>query len=219
MNNFLPISESIAKKLSKLPLIWEGKKAILEMKKNDFNQWRQMEWMGWYFEYLCKKYLSDVMEIPYQKRYGNVQFDAFLEFPWDFKSHAENSGHHVIVNDSEAAKTAISEFGHVGLIMAKGIVHYDAEDREFYKWHEKIKGGKSEFEKKRIERKAPSRRRKRKFDLKEIMFIEITEKTLVKCGTFQTGFINSNLKPRREKILLNLDELDDEINYVLDFKN
>jgi len=217
MTNFPLISKSIAKRLSVLSQTWDGKTAIIEMKKNDFNQWRQMEWMGWYFEYLCKKYLSDIMEIPYKKKYGNVRFDGFLEFPWDFKSHAENSGSLVIVNDSEAAKNAIKEFGHIGLVLAQGIVHYDTEDREFYKWHEKIKGGKSEFEKKRIERKAPSRRRKRKFDLKEIMFIEITEKTLVKCGTFQKGFINSNLKPRREKILLNLDNLDDEMKYVLNF--
>jgi len=219
MKKFLPLSESIAKRLSKLPQIWNGKTAILEMKKNNFNQWRQMEWMGWYFEYLCKKHLSDIMEIPHQNKYGNVRFDAFLEFPWDFKSHAENSGSQVIVNDSEAAKTAIKEFGHIGLVLANGIVYYDTENRDFYKWHEKIKGGKSEFEKKRIERKAPSRRRKRQFDLKEIMFIEITEKTLVKCGTFQTGFINSDLKPRREKILLNLDKLDGEICHVLNFKS
>ena len=44
------------------------------MKENNFNQWRQMEWIGFYFEYLCQKYLKDIMEF-HKIKYGRTSFE------------------------------------------------------------------------------------------------------------------------------------------------
>jgi len=41
---------------------------------------------------------------------------------------------------------------------------------------------------------------------------------LIKCGSFQRDFRNSNGRPRHEKVLLDLEKLDEEIVYFLDFK-
>lgn len=216
---FLKISEDLSKEFKIIPKIWDGRKAILEMKNADFPHWKQMEWIGWYFQFLCEKLLKDGVKIPGPK-YGNVSFDGFKVIPWDFKAHAINtSSHQLIVNDSEATSKAIKEFGCVGLILAMGEVEYNDDERTFQKWHEELKGGKSAYEIERIKRGAWSRFRKVEFNLKQISFIKIDDAVLVKCGSFQRDFRNANGTPRREKVLLDLERLDEEIVFFLDFNS
>lgn len=215
--NFLETSKKIGKILSKIPKFWDGRKSILEMKNANFPHWKQMEWAGFYFQFLCEKYLSNVMEIPGPK-YGNVRFDGKLKIPWDFKAHTINtSSHQIIVNDSEATANGIKDYGAVGLILALGKVQYNDEDRAFQKWHEELKGGLSDYSLERIKRGAWSRLRKVSFDLQQISFIKITDDTLVKCGSFQENFRNADGSPRRAKVLLDLEEIDEEMVYFIDF--
>jgi hypothetical protein len=217
--HFLKIAQEISKGFKNIPILWDGRKSILEMKEAGFNQWKQMEWIGWYFQFLCEKFLKGAVKIP-GPRYGNVQFDGLKEIPWDFKAHAINtSSHQVIVNDSEATANAINEFGCVGLILAMGEVKYNDDKRTFQKWHEALKGGKSKYELERIQRGAWSRLRKVEFKLEQISFIKINDAVLVKSGSFQRDFRNADGMPRREKVLLDLEKLDEEIIYFLDFKN
>lgn len=203
--------------LTQLSVHWDGKEAILEMKNSNFSHWKQMEWMGFYFQFLCEKNLSKIMEMP-GPCYGNVPFDGLKNIPWDFKAHAMNtSSHQIIVNDSEATAKAIKEYGQVGLILALGKVEYNDENRTFQKWHEILKGGKSQFELDRIKRGAWSRIRKVVFDLQQISFIKITDKTLIKCGSFQTDFRNSDGSPRRAKVLIDLEKIDEELVDYIEF--
>ncbi len=217
--DFKPTVKVIAKRLSKIPKFWDGQSVIVEMKEAEFPQWRQMEWVGFYFQYLCSKRLSKIMQIP-GPVYGRVEFDGFLEIPWDFKAHAMNtSSHQIIVNDSEAISAGIGEHGSVGLILAVGKVIYNDEDRTFQQWHSVLKGGLSDYEKERIKRGAWSRLRKVSFDLQQISFIRITDETLIKSGSFQSDFRNSNGRPRKAKVLLDLEKLDEEIIHFVEFKN
>ena len=196
--------------LKTIPKKWNGRKAILEMKENKFNQWRQMEWIGFYFEYLCQKYLKKIMKF-HKTKYDNTSFDGFLEVPFDFKSHAINTeSHKVIINDTEATIKAIEEYNYVIVIMALGEVVYNDLDKTFQKWHEKIKGEKSKYEEERIKRNALSRLRKTEFNLKELMFIKINKETLERCGSFQKDFRNADGSPRKSKILLDLENLKNE---------
>jgi len=64
---------------------------------------------------------------------------------------------------------------------------------------------------------AKLRLRKVSFDLQQISFIRITDDTLVKCGSFQRNFRNAGGQPRREKILLDLEEIDNEVLYFIEF--
>lgn len=157
------------------------------------------------------------MEIPGPK-FGNVQFDA-LNIPWDFKAHAINTiSHQIIINDREAILNGPRDFGAIGLILALGKVKYNDESRTFQKWHEKLEGGLSEYSFDRIKRGGWSRLRKVSFDLQQISFIKITNNTLVKSGSFQENFRNANGSPRRAIILLDLELLDEELEYFLEFK-
>ncbi len=215
---FFKLAEEIAEKFKNLPVIWDGRKSILAMKSSGFPHWKQMEWIGWYFQFLCEIALKDLIQIPGPK-FGNVSFDGFYKIPWDFKAHAINtSSHQIIVNDSRATATAIARYGCVGVILAIGKVEYNDEKRTFQKWHEALKGGKSKYELDRIKRGAWSRLRKTEFNLEQISFIKIDDSVLVKCGSFQRDFRNANGSPRHEKILLDLEKLDEEIVYFLNFK-
>jgi hypothetical protein len=215
--HFSTTSKKIGASLSVIPKHWNGKQVIMEMKDNGFPHWRQMEWIGFYFQFLCGKYLSHIMQIP-GPRYGNVEFDGFLKIPWDFKAHAINtSSHQIIVNDSEAISQGIADYGSVGLILALGKVEYNDEERTFQKWHSILKGGISAYERERVKRGAWSRLRKVSFELQQISFIQINDKTLVKTGSFQSDFRNSNGRPRRSKVLLDLEKLDEEIVHFVEF--
>lgn len=215
--DFLKTAKQIGKILKSIPKLWDGRKSILEMKKANFPHWKQMEWIGFYFQFLCEKYLSDIIHIPGVK-YGKAEFDGFKNIPLDFKAHAMNtSSHQVIVNDSEATAEGIKDYGAVGLVLALGKVLYNDEDRTFQKWHEKLKGGKSKYEKERIKRGAWSRLRKISFDLQQISFIKITDDTLIKYGSFQVDFRNSNGRPRKSKVLIDLEKIDKEIINFIEF--
>jgi len=217
-DDFLKLAKQISTGFKKIPLFWEGRNSILQMKKANFPHWKQMEWIGWYFQFLCESLLEDIIEIP-GPTFGNVKFDGFFEIPWDFKTHVINtSSHQIIVNDSIATANGIAKFGAVGLILAMGKAEYNDEKRTFQKWHELLKGGKTKYEWERIKRGAWSRLRKTQFNLEQISFIKIDDKVLEKCGSFQRDFRNSNGLPRREKVLLDLEKLDEEIIYFLNFK-
>lgn len=214
---FKVASKKLASMLLSVPKHWDGKQAIEDMRNAGFPHWRQMEWIGFYFQFLCAQHLAPIMRIP-GPRYGNVEFDGLYKIPWDFKAHAMNtSSHQVIVNDSQAISSAITEFGCVGLILAMGQVEYNDEERTFQKWHSILKGGISEYEKERMKRGAWSRLRKVSLELKQISFIQITDATLIKSGSFQSDFRNSNGKPRRAKVLLDLEKLDEELAYFVEF--
>jgi hypothetical protein len=214
---FLRTAKQIGEKLQNIPKMWDGRKSILEMKDAGYPHWKQMEWIGFYFQFLCERFLSDIMEIPGPK-YGHIRFDAFRTIPWDFKAHAMNtSSHQIIVNDSEATANGIKDYGAVGLILALGKVLYNDEDRTFQKWHEALKGGLSDYSVERMKRGAWSRLRKVSFDLQQISFIKITDKTLIKCGSFQEDFRNADGSPRRAKVLLNLEEIEEELEHFIEF--
>src|SRR3989344_3538548 len=204
----IKLIEQLEELVAKMPARWNGRKAILEMKGADYPHWRQMEWMGFYFQFLCDTKLPPLMQIPGPK-YGRAEFDGLSEIPWDFKVHPRKNANgqdnkSVIVNDTLATTEAIKQFGGAGLILAIGDAEYNDEDRSFQIWHQELKGGLSNYEKQRILRKAPSRLRKTAFKLSEIDLILLDTKTVKTLGSFQEGFRNSDGSPRNPKVLLDL---------------
>lgn len=209
--------KEIEERLRSVPILWDGKNSILEMKNAGYKHWRQMEWMEFYFQYLCEKYLQGLFRFQFPK-YGNVSFDGLYKTPFDFKAHATNTNSHKVpVNDREAMECGIKEYGSVGLIIAIGDVVYDDENRIFQKWHDIIKGNPSNYVLQNKERGAKSRIRKFSFTLKRISIIEINNKTLERCNSFQKGFRNSDGSPRREKVCIDLENLDEELIHRIEY--
>jgi hypothetical protein len=214
----MPITQNIKRYCNKLrntlaafPAKWSGKKAIMEMKKAGYPHWRQMEWIGFYFQFLCDTRLADVMDIP-GPRMGKAEFDGFAQIPWDFKVHPEKNAKgqknkSVIVNDMLAIEQGIAEYGAVGIILGTGDATYNDVDRSFQLWHKALKGGLSAYEDARIARGAPSRLRKTAFVLQKIEVLILEQAHLMELPSFQKGFRNSNGKPRNEKVLLPIDAI------------
>ena len=120
----------------------------------------------------------------------------------------------MILNDQKAVKECASNEGGVGFIIVSGETTYDDEQSSFKIWHDTLKGGTSAYEKERVKRGAPSRRRKVSFKpskLHSIWFDNLNEINLaVEAGwlkSFQTGMRNSNSKPRPAKFMLNLNQI------------
>ena len=210
-DKLMQIVEELKVASQSIPREWDGRQSILEMKNAGSRHWRQMEWMGWYFEFQCERHFGSILQIP-GPNFGNVTFDAFGEIPWDFKAHAANStGGVVIANDTEAVAAMLDTYGHYGVILAIGDVEYNDDKRTFKKWHDELKGGKSEYEINRIKRGAMSRQRKTAFSLAELHFISLKEEHLRVCGvSFQEGFRNSDGSARRPKVSIRIGDIPDE---------
>ena len=189
--------------------IWDGRSSILEMKDGGSKDWKQMEWMGFYFEFLCQTHFDGIIDMP-GKKYRNTTFDAFCEISWDFKAHAANTTRHdVITNDVEAIKSTLDDYGYYGIILAIGEVEYNDEQRTFKKWHDELKERISKYEINRINRGAMSRRRKTEFILSEIHFICLNIQTLDQCSSIYQQGRNSNGRPRPPKFNLNVQKIPD----------
>lgn len=181
--------------LSRIPAVWDGRKCILAMKARDYH-WRQMEWIGFYGQMIAEDLLRASMQIP-GKRYDNVLFDVSGNINWDIKVHPTTTTGSIL-NDIEATKRSIKEHGVHGLVMIAVDVDYD-ESGDFKRWHDELKGGKSDYEVERIRRGAPSRRRKIRAKVREINFVLLTGENINQLGTAQNGWRNSNGAPRRPK--------------------
>ena len=196
--------------LQRFPWDWEGKASILELKAADY-QWRQMEWIGWYFEHLCRHRFRQHMKVS-GPRVGSVVFDGFLAIPWDFKAHVTQSRkgkpqHNVILNDKLAVDSAVEQYGALGVVLAQGVAEFNDHDRSFWVWHSELKGGQSAYEKRRKARGAPSRVRKVALEIQSFDVYCLEADDVVRLDIHRQGR-NSDGSPRAVKYRLRLNAVD-----------
>lgn len=171
--------ELIKSDLLKMPILWEGKACVLELKEANYN-WKQMEWWAFYFEHKFQSIFKLTFQFPGEK-FDRVNFDLKGEINWDLKAKAiKSDDHKVILNDREAMEASIARHGFHGEIIALCDVEYNDINRSFQKWHSELKGGLSKYEKERKERTSVSRYRKTKAELTEILFVIFTSNDLSK---------------------------------------
>lgn len=201
--------EAFAPKLHCLPRYLDGKICIIELQKVNYN-WRQMEWLGWYFEYLVKESLKYVAKLP-GDRYGNVSFDLKRNINWDIKAASSKSA--IILNDKDSMDNSIIENSFHGEIIGFFDVEYD-HDRSFQKWHTILKGGKSKYEIEREIRTNRSRIRKKAATLKEIVFLILGHDDTRKLTIMRQGR-NSDGSMRKPKYLLKISEIEKFIHFKI----
>ena len=192
-----------------MPKIWDGRESILEMKSANFRYWRQMEWIDFYFTFLCQKHFTGIIDIP-GKKYGITEFDAFREISWDFKVDSIDPGaYSIAANDAEAIADTLHDYGYYGTVLSIGDMEFDDEETSFKKWHDDLRERTSKYETNKINRGIMSRTRKTTFTLKEIYFICFNSETLHQCcGLFQDGFgqTDSN-RPKQKEIRINIGKI------------
>lgn len=207
-----------------LPQNWDGKSCITEMHTAEATHWRQMEWIGWYFQWKAFDLLTTHLGGAAGGSYGNSDFDYQNECVWDFKAHVSNSGKPwAILNDSIAIEECIKEHGSVGFIIAEGPAFYNDVQQTFKKWHSEFSGEPSKYVLQGIEEGRRSRRRKTLFVLGDIVLFRLDNSTLEQgkeegwLKGFQQNMRNSNYKPRKSKIQVHLGKMPTSLllNYSL----
>ncbi len=203
----------------KIPGKIDGKAAILELKEADYH-WRQMEWIGWYFEFTAFTALAKEIGGRRGPSFGRTGFDYCRDFVWDLKAHPTTTGegkpsNRAVLNDKEAIETCVAEHGGVGFIIAQGPAEYDTTG-SFKRWHDGLKGGVSRYEKERVARGAPSRKRKISFRIETFEALYFRSRADLARGEkegwllrFQEGMRNANGSPRRAKYMVDTTRIPD----------
>jgi len=175
---------------------------------HNYQHWRQMEWIETYFNYLCEKKLSGLLQIP-GPGYHQMSFSALFEIPWIFKVYIENIGtQRIILADADLITHGLSDFQQIGIIIATGVVEYYG--RDIPEKEDKIKiRNKKQVMKKEL-------RQHSIFRLKHIYFIPFSFDSVQKCETFQPGGVRTTEK-LREKILLNIPDIQSKYQFSLNF--
>jgi len=201
-----------------MPATLDGKEAILQMRAEGSPNWRQMEWIGFWFEHIVEQHVRPALGGRSGPTIGRVTFDLQIEKIWDLKVHPDEAGSRAILNDQEAMHLAVKDFRGIGFIMVSGSATYDSGDGSFKAWHDTLKGGQSAYEENRIKRGAPSRRRKIAFSPTGASAIWFPSEVALADGTregwlkeFQRGMRNSNGVPRRPKYQIDLAKIPDQL--------
>src|SRR3990172_1049148 len=193
-----------------IPEQWDGRACLLELRAADF-QWRQMEWIGWWFEWKARSALAGSLGGTLGVRVGNTTFDYQLQFVWDLKAHVvkPTGKDWAILNDSAAIREGIVRIGGWGAILCCGDAALDPTG-EFKRWHDDLKGGASKYERERLQRGAHSRTRKRSFSVREYRAIHL-DLPLIEVGfeegwlaPFQQGMRNADGSARAQKFMIDL---------------
>jgi hypothetical protein len=138
----------VATLVERLPSHWDGRKCVKEMRDAGYSQWRQMEWPGFYNEFVGIPALNDTFAMSETggplRRFGQTDFDYANGWVWDLKAHTErqrnipsgsvSSGDEtIILNDAEAARACINQQG-LGFLIVGGESHFD-DGGVFDDWH------------------------------------------------------------------------------------
>jgi hypothetical protein len=201
--------------------VWDGKEAILDMKNNNYNQWKQMEWAGFYLQFVIQTYNENHFMIP-GKTINKTTFDAHWissDTPIDVKFHSnfDTKGKHnrrIPLNDCLAMDKAIDIYGSVGIIVLFGDPVYD-ESGEFKLWHDTIKGEKSNYVKQAELENKNSRARKTLINLTHTHYYSIDENNMHLLDGFQKGMVNSNGNLRNEKYMLDMNKISPKFTFEI----
>lgn len=193
--------------------VWDGKDCISEMKNNNYRNWAQAEWQGFFFEYLVQKeikninsQLEQILDIPGPK-YGKTVFDSFYNIPWDFKVHVEGSNE-VLTNDMDAINKALDDYGKIGFIIVSGTAEKEIST-ELRDWKIALRGKVSKYQQKNIDNEVSHRALKTKFKPTSVKVVVLDKNSLPRHGRLGS-LKNSNGNPRKEKLKLYLNRLTEE---------
>lgn len=209
-----PVHQAVSESLCSTPRIWDGMACILKMRDANCRNWKQMEWIGWFFQFVCESKLQSVFTMPScLNPTENVSFDGSTStMNYDFKAHAwivsggkkQNS---IILNDKEAMDASVLKYGQHGLLLALLECEYD-QDGKFKAWHDSLKGEASDYVKEGIQKKRPSRKRKVNAKVIKYVMLTVNPDNIGKLRLHKQGK-NSDGRPRKAKYLLQLNNLED----------
>lgn len=206
---------------------WDGRKCCLEMKEQSESDgvnygWRQMEWQGFYLEYLLRQNKKTCLVKPTNMNTFSGQFGGHMAFDFydtetgaivEVKVHDSNSKPRVILNDLKAMEDAITKNGFIMLFIVSGSATKD-DDGSFKQWQDELKGKKSDYIEKRNQESEKhgtcinTRIRKSAFKVENAAIYIIDNDTMHSAAiTYMNQGRNYNSRPRPPKACLDLDNI------------
>lgn len=176
--------------------------AIKAMQKNDYKNWRQTEWAGWFLEYEFEKYIKqnklEVLMTFTDKKSHDYDLDLWFNqdsFYGDLKAHT-NGKNDIIGNDLEVVTSVINQHGKIWYIIGKHLTIKDSEGEQT-----KLR---TDFmnHKDNTQKPIPRRKIKKAVRFEEILILEINKYNSHLLGAFQKDFKNSDGNLRKEKITI-----------------
>lgn len=117
---------------------WEGRACVEMMREAEYRNWRQTEWIGWFFEFLGIPALINAFGGG-PRRVLNTSFDYALRSTWDLKAHSTGREDGAILNDLDAVSACLDEHGGLGFIVLSGEPDY-SNGIAFDLWHRAQRG-------------------------------------------------------------------------------
>ena len=198
-----------------LPDTIDGQTAIIAMRDGGSRNWKQMEWIGFWFEFVVETQVLEAVDGKPGPKFGRTQFDLMLNAPWDLKAHPADVNE-VILNDVAAVDQCIHQFGVINYLLLKGDVVYD-EMGTFKNWHDSLKGKPSRYVVAGLASGRRNRVRKTNFSPHEILGIQLDQGDIRRgeaagwISRFQKGMANANGRPRKPKYRIHLDKIDGSV--------
>lgn len=195
-----------------LPDKIDGQTAIIAMRDGGSRNWKQMEWIGFWFEFVVETQVLEAVDGKHGPKFGRTQIDLMLSAPWDLKAHPADVNE-VILNDVAAVDQCIQQFGVINYLLLKGDVVYDAMGA-FKNWHDSLKGKPSRYVLEGLASGRRNRVRKTSFSPREILGIQLDHGDIRRgeaagwVSRFQKGMANANGRPRNSKYRIHLDKID-----------
>lgn len=126
------------------PPRWDGRTCIKQMRASEYRNWRQTEWVGWYFEFIGLPALIDAFGGG-PVSIGSTEFDYQRDFIWDLKTHAQEGladprdvAGRTPLNDKEAMELCVQERGTLGFLVLSGRPSFLGL-AEFDAWHRELR--------------------------------------------------------------------------------
>jgi len=180
---------------------------------NNYLHWRQMEWVEAYFNYLCERMLSDLIDITETVVFQN-NFTAIMKIPFIFKAYIKNTGNQkIILSDATLITQMLANVPEIGVIIANGTIDYPLPKKEEKRLNHSVKN-----EKEKIENLEKELRQHSEFKLEKIHFIPISPDFFETCETFQPkdSKVEGHL---REKIVIEIPKINDKAIYSIHFSD
>ncbi len=147
----------------RLPPFEDGKRAILWLKESGL-PFGEVEWYAFFIKHFTR-YLLD-KKYPGRFEHFQPRPKRYLikgDYVWDIRTKSQPArSSWTILTDTSALDEFLQEYEGLGLIILNMIFEKD-QDNQFVRWHEKLKGGKSEYTRLREQEGRRQRIRKRSF--------------------------------------------------------
>lgn len=194
----------------------DGKSCISEMRDYEINNhihtnWRQMEWFGWYSEFLCTTNKTNSFSRSQERFITATGASMFFDYVddlsnivFDLKSTVAYNGkcdHKLITNDLDAIKNIVRIHGRVlfAVITAEPVMD---DDDSLRIWHDKLKGRKTKYVRLGEKHGRPHRKRKKSVILSRVDIFDINSNAIIESMPVMHQGKNSNGKDRPPKMIL-----------------